>query len=53
MYLIWTSKYLPSEFVNITQIKESNKAYNLYDSQKDMDDFDKEFIMKDINESTY
>ena len=38
MYLIWTSKYLPSEFVNITKIKESNKVYNLYDSQKDMDD---------------
>ena len=38
LYLIWTSKYLPSEFVNITQIKESNKVYNLYDSQKDMDD---------------
>lgn len=38
LYLIWTSKYLPSEFVNIIQIKESNKVYNLYDSKKDMDD---------------
>lgn len=38
LYLIWTSEYLPSEFVNITQIKESNKVYNPYDSKKDMDD---------------
>ena len=38
LYLIWTSEYLPSEFVNIIQIKESNKVYNLYDSAKDMED---------------
>lgn len=37
MYLIWTSEYLPSEFVNIIQIKESGKVYNLYDSESDMD----------------
>ena len=37
LYLIWTSTYLPSEFVNIFQIKESGKVYNLYDSQEDMD----------------
>lgn len=37
LYLIWTSEYLPSEFVNITQVKESNKIYNLYDSKSDMD----------------
>ena len=38
LYLIWTSRYLPSEFVTITQFKESNKVYNLYDSKKDQDD---------------
>nr|MCR5786088.1 hypothetical protein [Acholeplasmatales bacterium] len=37
LYLIWTSAYLPSEFVNISQIKESGKVYNLYDSKEDMD----------------
>jgi len=35
LYLIWASVYLPSEFVNIKQIKESGKVYNLYDSEKD------------------
>ena len=38
LYLIWTTEYLPSEFVNIIQIKESNKVYNLYDSKQDMED---------------
>ena len=38
LYLIWTSRYLPSEFVTITQFKESNKVYNLYDTKQDQDD---------------
>ena len=45
LYLIWTTEYLPSEFVNIIQIKESNKVYNLYDSKQDMEDLK----MKELN----
>ena len=37
LYLIWTGPYLPSECGNITQMKDSGKVYNLYDSKSDMD----------------
>ena len=40
LYLIWVSHYTPSEFVTITEFKESGKIYKLYDdltAQKDLD----------------
>ena len=37
MYLIWTSEYLPSEFVNILTIKDKGTLYNLYNSTYDKD----------------
>lgn len=39
LYLIWTSPYSPSEFVNILEFKESGKTYKLYDSEEDMENF--------------
>ena len=44
LYLIWTSHYTPSEFVTLTQVKESGKVYKLYDSEADMDDFNSNFL---------
>ena len=35
LYLIWVSRYTPSEFVTITSFIESNKVYNLYDTKQD------------------
>lgn len=40
LYLIWTSEYLPSEFVTILEFKESGKTYKLYDNQEAMDNLD-------------
>ena len=44
LYLIWTSHYTPSEFVTITQFKESGRVYNLYDSEQAMDDMDANWL---------
>ena len=33
LYLIWVSHYTPSEFVTITEFKESGKTYKLYDNK--------------------
>jgi len=33
LYLIWTSHYTPSEFVNLVEFTESGKTYKLYDSK--------------------
>ncbi len=35
LYLIWTSMYSPSEFMNLLEIKESKKTYKLYDTKQD------------------
>lgn len=37
LYLIWTSRFLPSEFVTITEFIESGKTYKLYDSAEKAD----------------
>lgn len=37
LYLIWTSHFTPSEFVTITEFKESGKTYKLYDNEEKAD----------------
>lgn len=48
LYLIWTSRYLPSEFITITEYKESGKTYKLYDTEEDIKNFNMNWI-----DSTY
>lgn len=47
LYLIWTSQYTPSEFVTLTEVKESGKIYKLYDTQKDADDLKGNWFQSD------
>lgn len=37
LYLIWTSKYIPSEFMVIKELTVNGKTYQMYDSEEDKD----------------
>ena len=47
LYLVWVSHYTPSEFVTITEFKESGKTYKLYDDKAAQENLDANWKMSD------
>ncbi len=48
LYLIWTSMYSPSEFMNLLEIKESKKTYKLYDTKQDEEELNMNWYDSDF-----
>lgn len=47
LYLIWTSEYIPSEFINIKEIVVNHKTYKLYDSEHDKQELNANWWLSD------